>query len=167
MGITIGPVTTRNRVFLAPMSGVSDEPFRALAHRLGAGLVVTEMVASEELVRQRPDMVRRAARPGDVSPFVIQLAGREPRWMAEGARMAEDLGADIIDINMGCPAREVAGKLSGSALMREPDVAESLIAATVNAVKSAGDGEDASRLGSRFAQRARSSPPAPKRWARR
>jgi len=135
MGITIGPVTTSNRVFLAPMSGVSDEPFRALAHRLGAGLVVTEMVASEELVRQRPDMVRRAARPGDVKPFVIQLAGREPRWMAEGARMAADLGADIIDINMGCPAREVAGKLSGSALMREPDVAESLIAATVNAVR--------------------------------
>jgi len=135
MGISIGPVTTRNRVFLAPMSGVSDEPFRALAHRLGAGLVVTEMVASEELVRQRPDMVRRAARPGDVTPFVIQLAGREPRWMAEGARIAEDLGADIIDINMGCPAREVAGKLSGSALMREPDVAESLIEATVKAAR--------------------------------
>jgi len=133
MGINIGPVATRNRVFLAPMSGVSDEPLRALAHRLGAGLVVSEMVASEELVRQRPDMVRRAARPGGVRPFVIQLAGREPRWMAQGARIAEGLGADIIDINMGCPAREVAGKLSGSALMREPDVAESLIAATVKA----------------------------------
>jgi len=135
MGINIGPIKTRNRVFLAPMSGVSDEPMRALAHRLGAGLVVTEMVASQELARQRPDMVRRAARARNVRPFVIQLAGREPRWMAEGARIAEDLGADIIDINMGCPAREVAGKLSGSALMREPDVAESLIAATVKAAR--------------------------------
>ena len=134
MSIAIGPVTTRNRVFLAPMSGVSDEPFRALAHRLGAGLVVTEMVASEELVGQRPDMVRRAARARDVRPFVMQLAGREPRWMAEGAAMAVDMGADIIDINMGCPAREVAGMLSGSALMREPELAERLIAATIAAV---------------------------------
>ena len=135
MGINIGSVATRNRVFLAPMSGVSDEPFRALVHGLGAGLVVTEMVASEELVRQRPDMVRRAARAKTVRPFVVQLAGREPRWMAEGAAMAEAMGADIIDINMGCPAREVAGKLSGSALMREPEVAEQLIAATIAAVR--------------------------------
>jgi nifR3 family TIM-barrel protein len=134
MSIAIGPVTTRNRVFLAPMSGVSDEPFRSLAHRLGAGLVVTEMVASEELVRQRPDMVRRAARAREVRPFVVQLAGCEPRWMAKGAAMAADMGADIIDINMGCPAREVAGMLSGSALMREPDLAERLIAATIAAV---------------------------------
>ncbi len=135
MGISIGPVTTRNRVFLAPMSGVSDQPFRALVHSLGAGLVVSEMVASEELVRQRPDMVRRAAGAETVRPFVVQLAGREPRWMAEGAAMAEAMGADIIDINMGCPAREVAGKLSGSALMREPQVAEQLIAATIAAVR--------------------------------
>jgi tRNA-dihydrouridine synthase B len=135
MGIAIGPIMTRNRVFLAPMSGVSDEPLRALVHDLGAGLVVSEMVASEELVRQRPDMVRRAASARNVRPFVVQLAGREPRWMAEGAAMAEDMGADIVDINMGCPAREVAGKLSGSALMREPDLAEKLIAATIAAVK--------------------------------
>jgi tRNA-dihydrouridine synthase B len=135
MGISIGPIMTRNRVFLAPMSGVSDEPLRALVHDLGAGLVVSEMVASEELVRQRPDMVRRAARAEAVRPFVVQLAGREPVWMAEGAALAEGLGADIIDINMGCPAREVAGKLSGSALMREPELAEKLITATVAAVK--------------------------------
>ena len=135
MGIRIGPIETRNRVFLAPMSGVTDEPFRRIAHDLGAGLVVSEMVASEELVRQRPDMVRRAKGRDAVDPFVIQLAGREERWMAEGARIAQDLGARIIDINMGCPAREVTGGLSGSALMRDPAHALRLVAATVGASK--------------------------------
>jgi tRNA-dihydrouridine synthase B len=133
MGIVIGPVETRNRVFLAPMSGVTDEAFRMTAHEHGAGLVVSEMVASEELVNARPDMMRRALGAGSLSPFVIQLAGREPRWMAEGARVAQDMGANIIDINMGCPAREVTGGLSGSALMRDLDHAEKLIAATVAA----------------------------------
>lgn len=133
MSITIGSVTTRNGVFLAPMSGVTDEPFRQIAHDQGAGLVITEMVAGEELARQRRDMVRRARGAGTLRPFVIQLAGREAHWMAEGARLAEGLGADIIDINMGCPAREVTGGLSGSALMREPDLALRLIAATVAA----------------------------------
>src|SRR5687768_15729633 len=112
MGIKIGSLLTRNRVFLAPMSGVTDEPFRALAHELGAGLVVSEMVASEALVRQRPDMLRRASGKDRVRPFVIQLAGRETHWMTEGAKLAQDLGADVIDINMGCPAREVTGELS-------------------------------------------------------
>ncbi len=115
------------------MSGVSDGPFRDQCHALGAGLVVSEMVASEELVRRRPrEMLKSMA--GAAKPFVLQLAGRESRWMAQGARIAEDLGADIIDINMGCPAREVTGKLSGSALMRDLDHAESLIEATVGAV---------------------------------
>ena len=133
MGIRIGPIETRNRVFLAPMSGVTDEPFRAVAHAHGAGLVVSEMVASEELVNARPDMLRRALGAESLSPFVIQLAGREPHWMAEGARVAQDMGAEIIDINMGCPAREVTGGLSGSALMRNLDHAEKLIEATVQA----------------------------------
>lgn len=135
MGIKIGSITTRNRVFLAPMSGVTDEPFRATAHATGAGLVVSEMVASEELVRARPDMVRRTAGVGKISPFVIQLAGREARWMNEGARVAEDLGADVIDINMGCPARQVTGGLSGSALMRDLDHAMTLVKATVAAAR--------------------------------
>jgi nifR3 family TIM-barrel protein len=130
-GIPIGGVRTRNRVFLAPMSGVTDEPFRAVADRLGAGLVVTEMVACEQLIRERRDMVRRARRPATKGPFVIQLAGNETRWMEEGARLSAAMGADVIDINMGCPAREVAGKLSGSALMRNLDHAAALIAATV------------------------------------
>lgn len=131
--IQIGCQAVSNGVFLAPMSGVTDLPFRVLAHRLGAGLVVSEMVASEELVRQRADVVRRAA-GRDLQPFVIQLVGREAQWMAEGARTAEALGADIIDINMGCPAREVTGKLSGSALMRDLDHACALIAAVIGAV---------------------------------
>ena len=133
MGIRIGPIETRNRVFLAPMSGVTDEPFRTLAHAHGAGLVVSEMVASEELAKSRPDMVRRATGAEKLSPFVIQLAGREAHWMGEGARIAQDLGADIIDINMGCPARQVTGGLSGSALMRDLDHAMTLVEATVDA----------------------------------
>jgi tRNA-dihydrouridine synthase B len=135
MSISIGAVKTANRVFLAPMSGVTDEAFRAIAHESGAGLVVSEMVASEELVRERPDMVRRARGGAKISPFVIQLAGREAHWMGEGARVAQDLGADVIDINMGCPARQVTGGLSGSALMRDLDHAITLVAATVKAAK--------------------------------
>lgn len=131
--VTIGPYTLENQVFLAPMSGVSDLPFRNLAHRLGAGLVVSEMVASQELVRERADVVRRAA-GRDLEPFVIQLIGCDAAWMAEGARLAEGLGAQIIDINMGCPAREVTGKLSGSALMRDLDHAITLIASVIGAV---------------------------------
>lgn len=121
-------------VALAPMSGVSDLPFRRLAHSLGATFVVTEMIASEDLVRSRAEVLRRAA-GGDLNPLVIQLAGREERWMAEGARIAEARGAGVIDINMGCPAREVTGKLSGSALMRNLDHAQSLIRAVVRAVR--------------------------------
>lgn len=120
-------------VALAPMSGVSDLPFRKLAHGLGASLVVSEMIASEELARERRDVLRRAE-GRDLTPFVIQLAGREAKWMAEGAAIAEQKGADAIDINMGCPAREVTGKLSGSALMRDLDHAQSLIRAAVQAV---------------------------------
>ncbi len=128
----IGPINLKNAVFLAPMSGVTDAAFRAVAFEAGAGLVVSEMVASEELVRERPDMVRRAIGK-NLSPYVIQLAGREAHWMAEGARVAQDLGADIIDINMGCPARQVTGGLSGSALMKDIDHATTLVEATVSA----------------------------------
>lgn len=132
--LVIGPQHLENPVLLAPMSGVSDLPFRHVATRLGAGLVISEMVASRELASARPDVVRRAAGKG-LTPFVIQLVGCEPRWMAEGARLAEDQGADVVDINLGCPSREVTGRLSGSALMREPDLALSLIEAVVRAVK--------------------------------
>jgi nifR3 family TIM-barrel protein len=132
-GLTIGPIKVPHPVVLAPMTGVSDLPFRQLALDLGAGMVVSEMVASEELVKRRPDVRRRAARVMQ-KPFVIQLVGREARWMAEGARIAEGLGADVVDINMGCPAKEVTGKLSGSALMRDLDQAVGLIEAVIGAV---------------------------------
>ncbi len=115
------------------MSGVSDLPFRRLAHEFGAGLVVSEMVASRELMAERPDVLLRA-QGRDLTPFVMQLVGYDPKWMGEGARIAADKGADIIDINMGCPAREVTGRQSGSALMREPDHALAIIEAVVAAV---------------------------------
>lgn len=115
------------------MSGITDRPFRGLAEALGAGLVVSEMTASDDLVRGRPMSVLRCEATG-VGPHVVQLAGCETRWMAEGARVAEAAGADIIDINMGCPARHVTGGQSGSALMRDLDHALTLIDATVGAV---------------------------------
>lgn len=119
-------------VFLAPMSGVSDLPFRRLAARMGASAVVSEMVASSELAGGRQKDKRKAETAG-LTPKIVQLAGREAHWMAEGARAAEAAGAEIIDINMGCPAREVTGRLSGSALMRDLDHATRLIEATVKA----------------------------------
>ena len=132
--LSIETIALRNRVVMAPMSGVSDLPFRQLALELGAGLVVSEMIASEELIRNGRDIQRKAL-GRELAPFVIQLAGREVVWMAKGAEIAESLGADIIDINMGCPAKEVTGKLSGSALMRDIDHATRLIEAVKGAVR--------------------------------
>jgi tRNA-dihydrouridine synthase B len=129
----VGPVEIRNRVVLAPMSGVTDLPFRKLAWRFGAGLTVTEMVASGELVRDMRESRLRLADSGS-RPHMVQLAGREARPMAEAARIAAGEGAHIIDINMGCPAKKVTGGYSGSALMRDPDLALELIEATVKAV---------------------------------
>src|SRR6478752_4866795 len=129
----IGPVSVRNRVVLAPMSGVTDMPFRELAWRYGAGLVVTEMVASRELVNDTAESWSRLRAAG-FQPHMVQLAGREAYWMGEAAKVAADAGADIIDINMGCPAKKVIGGYSGSALMRDPDHALTLIEATVKAV---------------------------------
>jgi nifR3 family TIM-barrel protein len=115
------------------MSGVTDAPFRRLVAKLGAGLVVSEMTASAALVEGRPEARLRAEGQG-VGTHVVQLAGCEARWMAEGARIAEAGGADVVDINMGCPARHVTGGESGSALMRDLDHALTLIEATVAAV---------------------------------
>lgn len=132
--LKIGDITVASPVFLAPMSGVTDAPFRRLCATLGAGLVVSEMTASNDLVNGRP-MSRLRCEATGVGPHVVQLAGCEASWMAEGARIAEAAGADIIDINMGCPARHVTGGQSGSALMRDLDHALTLIEATVAAVK--------------------------------
>jgi tRNA-dihydrouridine synthase B len=119
---------------LAPMSGITDAPLRRLVAKLGAGLVVSEMTASDALIEGRRNAVLRAEGQG-TGIHVVQLAGCEPHWMAEGARIAEAAGAQIIDINMGCPAKHVANRQSGSALMRDLDHAVSLIDATVGAVK--------------------------------
>src|SRR3954466_14799194 len=131
--LAVGPLTVPNRVFLAPMSGITDAPFRRLAAKLGAGAVISEMIASQALAGGRHEQERRLLGEG-LRLNVVQLAGCEPHWMAEGARIAEASGADIIDINMGCPAKHVTGKESGSALMRDLDHALTLIEATVEAV---------------------------------
>jgi hypothetical protein len=131
--IEVGGQRLPNPVVLAPMSGVTDAPFRRLAERLGAGLVVSEMVATSKLAEGRRDATLRADGRG-VAIHAIQLAGCEARWMAEGARIAEGAGAAIIDINMGCPAKHVTNGQSGSALMRDLDHAMTLIDATVGAV---------------------------------
>jgi nifR3 family TIM-barrel protein len=132
--LKIGDITVANRVLLAPMSGITDAPFRRLTAALGAGLVVSEMTASDDLVNGRQMSLLRCEATG-IGPHVVQLAGCEVRWMAEGARIAEAAGAEIIDINMGCPARHVTGGQSGSALMRDLDHALRLIDATIAAVK--------------------------------
>ncbi len=132
--LKIGEIAVANRVLLAPMSGITDAPFRRLTATLGAGLVVSEMTASDDLANGRPMSVLRCEATG-VGPHVVQLAGCQTHWMAEGARIAEAAGADIIDINMGCPARHVTGGQSGSALMRDLDHALRLIDATIAAVK--------------------------------
>src|ERR1700751_5180593 len=132
--LKIGHIQIGGRALLAPMSGVTDAPFRRLVAALGAGLVVSEMTASDDLAQGRPISRLRCEAAG-IGPHVVQLAGCETRWMAEGARIAEDAGAEIIDINMGCPARPVTGGQSGSALMRDLDHALKLIEATIAAVK--------------------------------
>ena len=132
--LKIGDIEVANRVLLAPMSGITDAPFRRLTAALGAGLVVSEMTASDDLVNGRAMSLLRCEATG-IGPHVVQLAGCEAGWMAEGARIAEAAGADIIDINMGCPARHVTGGQSGSALMRDLDHALKLIEATIAAVK--------------------------------
>jgi tRNA-dihydrouridine synthase B len=130
--LSVGGLTIANRVFLAPMSGVTDAPFRRLAARLGAGLVVSEMTACAALAAGKRDARLRVEAPG-IGHHVVQIAGCEAKWMAEGARIAADCGAAIIDINMGCPARHVTNGWSGSALMRDLDHAVSLVDATVAA----------------------------------
>ena len=132
--LQIGDVTIPGRVLIAPMTGVSDLPFRQAASRQGAPYVATEMVACDSFARGRPDVVRRAAvgTENELPLMVIQLVGREAEWISKGARLAEQAGAHIIDFNMGCPAKEVTGALSGSALMRDEALASRLIAAAVN-----------------------------------
>ena len=131
--LAIGPHRLANRAVLAPMAGITDLPFRRMAARFGAGLVVSEMIASEWLADGDPGARLRVEGEG-IGLHVVQLAGCEVRWLAEGARIAESAGAHIIDINMGCPAKRVTAGEAGSALLRNPDQALRLIEAVVGAV---------------------------------
>ncbi len=132
--ITIGSIEIADPVILAPMTGVTDMPFRTLVRRYGSGLNVTEMIASPAMIRQTRQSLQKAAWHAVEEPVSMQLAGCDPREMAEAARLNEDRGAAIIDINMGCPVKKVVNGDAGSALMRDLPLAASLIAATVKAV---------------------------------
>lgn len=132
MTLALGALSIDPPVLLAPMAGITDLPFRRLVGRFGAGLTVSEMVASQEMVQAKPGVRERAEIGAESS--AVQLAGREAHWMAEAARRVAGQGAALIDINMGCPAKKVTGGLSGAALMRDEDKALRLIEAVVNAV---------------------------------
>jgi tRNA-dihydrouridine synthase B len=131
--LAIGPLQLSGRAFLAPMSGVTDIGMRRVARRFGASLVVSEMVASDDFVRGKEESRIRAEGEG-LFPHVVQIAGRDPHRIGEAARLAEASGANAIDINMGCPAKRVTGGLCGSALMRDLELATSIIRAAVAAV---------------------------------
>ncbi len=134
MAINIGPVEIKDPVILAPMSGVTDMPFRRLVKRFGAGLVVSEMIASEAMIRATERSMKMSTNCAEEFPMSVQLAGCEGSKMAQAAKLNEDRGAAIIDINMGCPVKKVVNGHAGSSLMRDLDHAGELIHATVNAV---------------------------------
>ena len=135
MSIQLANIELSPPVFLAPMAGITDLPFRNLVQSFGAGLVISEMVASQEMVQAKPGTRERAELGFGLENTAVQLAGRDSLWMAKAARMVEASGARIIDINMGCPAKKVTNGYSGSALMKDLDHALSLIEAVVAAVK--------------------------------
>ncbi len=134
MSLHLGPVVLHDAVVLAPMSGVTDLPFRRVVKRAGAGLVVSEMIASTAMVRQNRKTLQMAANEPEEHPMAVQLAGCEPEVMAEAAKLNADRGAAIIDINMGCPVKKVVNGDAGSALMRDLRHAARIIEATVKAV---------------------------------
>lgn len=126
--------TLRNNLFVAPMAGVTDRPFRQLCKRLGAGLAVSEMVTSNSLLYGSAKTQRRANHDGEVEPIVVQIAGADPKMMADAARYNVERGAQIIDINMGCPAKKVCNVFAGSALMQDLKLAAAILEAVVKAV---------------------------------
>jgi len=134
MSIRIGPVELEAPVLLAPMSGVTDLPFRRMVKRHGAGLVVSEMIASEAMIRETRQSMQMAANDPEEYPMAVQLAGCEPRTVADAARLNADRGAAIIDINFGCPAKKVVNGYAGSALMRDEAHAARILSETVRAV---------------------------------
>jgi tRNA-dihydrouridine synthase B len=134
MSIQIGPTTIEDPVILAPMSGVTDMPFRRLVKQEGAGLVVSEMIASEAMIRQTRQTMKMVTNCAEEAPMSVQLAGCEPRVMGEAAKLNADRGAAIIDINFGCPVKKVVNGHAGSALMRDEVHAGKILEATVKAV---------------------------------
>ncbi|MCK2087404.1 tRNA dihydrouridine synthase DusB [Thauera aromatica] len=126
--------TLRNNLVLAPMAGVTDRPFRQLCKKMGAGLAVSEMVTSNSLLYGSEKTRRRANHDGEVEPIAVQIAGADPAMMAEAARYNADRGAQIIDINMGCPAKKVCNVMAGSALMQDEPLVARILEAVVNAV---------------------------------
>lgn len=132
--IQVGPVTLADNVILAPMTGVSDLPFRKLVKSFGAGLVVSEMIASKAVVLETRNALRMAKSEPVERPFSVQLAGCEPEVMAEAAKLNEDRGADIIDINFGCPVKKVVNGYAGSSLMRDEPLAAAILEAVAKAV---------------------------------
>ena len=158
MSILIGSITLEDPVILAPMSGVSDLPFRRLVKQLGAGLVVSEMIASEAMIRETRQSMTMSKSCEDEQPMAVQLAGCEPSVMAEAAKLNADRGAQIIDINFGCPVKKVVNGHAGSALMRDEAHAARILEATVEGGEFAGHLEDAHRLGRSQPQRAPARP---------
>ena len=130
----IGKYELRSRVLVAPMSGLTDLPFRRVVSLFNPGLIVSEMVAGQMLAMGKPDTLAKAAGGGEIDPLVIQLVGCEKNWMSKAAKLSQEAGAELIDINMGCPARKVTSGMSGSALMKDIDNALELIVATINSV---------------------------------
>src|SRR5271155_1832995 len=135
MGIKIGPIELTGNVILAPMSGVTDMPFRRLVKKSGAGLVVSEMIASQAMIRENRQTLLMAKNCPEEQPMAVQLAGCEPAVMAEAAKLNEDRGAALIDINFGCPVKKVVNGQAGSALMRDESHAARILEAAVKAVK--------------------------------
>jgi tRNA-dihydrouridine synthase B len=132
--VKIGPVQLRNNLIVAPMAGVTDRPFRSLCKRMGAGMAVSEMVASNSLLWGSEKTIRRGNHEGEVEPKVIQIAGAEPAMMAEAAKYNVDKGAHIIDINMGCPAKKICNVAAGSALLKDEVLVARIVDAVVKAV---------------------------------
>jgi tRNA-dihydrouridine synthase B len=130
----IGPYKLKNNLVVAPMAGVTDRPFRQLCKRLGAGMAVSEMVTSNSLLYGSEKTRRRANHEGEVDPISVQIAGADPKMMAEAARYNVDNGAQIIDINMGCPAKKICNVLAGSALLRDEPLVAQILKAVVEAV---------------------------------
>ncbi|HSX19704.1 MAG TPA: tRNA dihydrouridine synthase DusB [Gammaproteobacteria bacterium] len=131
----IGPHKIANKLVLAPMAGVTDRPFRQMCKDLGAGMAVSEMVGSTSLIRGSAKTLRRARHDGETAPRSVQIVGYDPAMMAEAARINEAMGAEIIDINMGCPAKKVCKMMSGSSLLRDEPLVAAILEATVKAVK--------------------------------